>query len=129
MTTRLRIRDVIQDRILVSRESARLLGAPLRQLVGQGTLQAGSPPRGDVTVDFEGIDGMAPSFLDEFLGVLESTVGTGARILFVAQPARLSLKFEAVARSRGLRVAQDEGGRWVFEAKSTASAKDEPGPS
>lgn len=121
MMTRLRIRDVIRDKILVSRESARLLVAPLRQLVSQGSLQAGSPPRRDVTVDFEGIEGMAPAFLDEFLGVLESTVGGGWRILFVAQPARLSLKFEAVARSRGLRVTQENGGQWVFEEKTDSS--------
>ena len=121
MTTRLRIRDVLEEKILVSRESARLLVAPLRQAIDQETLQAGSQPSRDVTVDFEGIEGMAPSFLDEFLGVLESTVGRGSRILFVAQPARLSLKFEAVARSRGLQVRQEEDGRWALEARADPS--------
>ncbi len=127
MTTQLRIRDVLREKILVSRESARLLAAPLRQVISQGTLPAGSQSSRDVTVDFEGIEGMAPSFLDEFLGVLESTVGVGSRIRFVAQPARLSLKFEAVARSRGLQVTQENGGRWVFEAKSTPP-RDETDP-
>ena len=123
MTPRLRIRDVLGEKILVSRESARLLIAPLRQALGQETLPAGSGPSRDVTVDFEGVAGMAPAFLDEFLGVLESTVGIGGRILFVAQPARLSLKFEAVARSRGLQVTQ-ENDRWVLEAKSAPPPKE-----
>jgi hypothetical protein len=128
MTARLRICDVIRDKILVSRESARLLIAPLRELVSRGTPQGGLQPGREVTVDFEGIEGMAPAFLDEFLGVLESTVGSRSRILFVAQPARLSLKFEAVARSRGLRVTQENGGRWVFETSSTTAAKQKAGP-
>jgi hypothetical protein len=128
MTTRLRIRDVIDDKILVSRESARLLSAPLRQLVGPGALHD-EPEGRDLTIDFEGIEGMAPAFLDEFLGVLESTVGRGPRVLFVSQPARLSLKFEAVARSRGLLVRQESRGRWVLEAKSISSSKERANPS
>jgi STAS-like domain of unknown function (DUF4325) len=127
MTARLRIRDVLRERILVSRESARLLAAPLRQVIDEETPR-GPQARREVTVDFEGVEGMAPTFLDEFLGVLESTVGVGSRILFVAQPARLSLKFEAVARSRGLQVTQENGGRWVFEAKSTRPAFDKTDP-
>jgi STAS-like domain of unknown function (DUF4325) len=122
MTARLRIRDVLSEKILVSRESARRLVGPLRQV-----MEHAEPPAGmDVTVDFEGVEGMAPAFLDEFLAVLESTVGYGSRILFVTQPARLSLKFEAVARSRGLRVMQERGGGWVFEAKRTSSAEGKP---
>ena len=121
MTARIRIRDVLRDKILVSRESAHLLVDPLRQAIGEGAEDARPYPSRDLTVDFEGVEGMAPAFLDEFLAVLESTVGGGARIAFVAQPARLSLKFEAVARSRGLRVVQERDGRWVFEAKPSSA--------
>ena len=99
MTASIRIRDVLPEKILVSRESARLVVDPLRQAMAREPMPDESAVR-DVTVDFDGIAGMAPSFLDEFLGVLESTVGRGARILFLAQPARLSLN---CTHSRGLK--------------------------
>jgi len=119
MTASIRIRDVLPEKILVSRESARLVVDPLRQAMAREPMPDESAVR-DVAVDFDGIAGMAPSFLDEFLGVLESTVGRGARILFLAQPARLSLKFEAVARSRGLQVSQEDDGRWTLVARESA---------
>lgn len=125
MTARIKVRDVLRDKILVSRESAHQLADPLRQAINEGPEDTRGYPSRDVTVDFEGVEGMAPAFLDEFLAVLASTAGGGARIAFVAQPARLSLKFEAVARSRGLRVIQERDGHWVFEAKTSPAAKDQ----
>jgi hypothetical protein len=117
MTARIRVRDVLRDKILVSRESAHLLARPLRQAISDRRGDHGAADTA-VTVDFEGVEGMAPAFLDEFLAVLESTLGGSAKICFVSQPTRLSLKFEAVARSRGLRVVQEHDGSWLLEAKT-----------
>ncbi len=104
------IRATLTDKILVSRESAQRLAEPLRQATAANGRE--------ILVDFTGVEGMAPSFLDEFLGVLHDAVGVGTRIRFSNQPARLSLKFEAVAKGRGLRLTEESGGSWVFAAET-----------
>ncbi len=72
-----------------------------------------------IAVDFEGIEGIAPSFLDELLSIFESLIGeeTGGRepCLIVANPpTRLSLKFEAVARGHGMSVRALPDGSWLL---------------
>ena len=118
-TAELRIHDHLPEKILVSRESARLLAEPLRQALAGA--QAVGGPVDVVSIDFARAEGMAPSFLDELVGVLQSECGTGARIRFVRQPARLSRKFEAVARGRGLQVAEIGAGEWVLERAGSPS--------
>jgi len=115
----LRVHDVLKDRILVSRESARLLESALSStMVSAGTAgeACGTMP---VTVDFEGIEGIAPSFLDELLSVFESLIGMATdgveRCLIVANPpTRLSLKFEAIARGHGMAVRALPDGSWFL---------------
>lgn len=116
----LKVHDHLGDRILVSRNAARLLVEPLR---GTTDLSAASGC-GDrtVTVDFAGVDGMAPSFLDELVGVMQATLGPSVRIRFVNQPARMSLKFQAVARGRGLKVSELTPGEWRFDPVPTPSS-------
>ncbi|MGD2108196.1 MAG: hypothetical protein PVI86_02270 [Phycisphaerae bacterium] len=70
-----------------------------------------------LTVDFAGVEGMAPSFLDELLLIFGSHVGGGAdgreRCLIVANPpTRLSRKFEAVARGHGMSAQALADGSW-----------------
>ncbi len=115
----LRVHDVLSDRILVSRESARLLEDALRGMMeSAGSGKAACDPT-PWTVDFEGVEGMAPSFLDELLSIFESFLGTqaapSARRLIVAHPpTRLSLKFEAVARGHGMSVRALADGSWLL---------------
>lgn len=62
----IRVRDVLRDRILVDRRSARRLGSRLRQAMASGGTE--------LVLDFNDVEGMGPSFLDELLSVLESAV-------------------------------------------------------
>lgn len=115
----LRVNDVLKDRILVSRESARLLEDPLRAMMVSAKTVGNACGTTPVTVDFEGIEGIAPSFLDELLSVFESLIGAGAdgdeRSLVVANPpTRLSLKFEAIARGHGMSVRALPDGSWFL---------------
>jgi hypothetical protein len=115
----LRVNLVLKDKILVSRESARLLEDALGTII-QREQPAGQPAASStVTVDFAGIQGIAPSFLDELLTVFESFIGSDLngshRSLIVAHPpTRLSTKFEAVARGHGLSVQAMPDGSWLL---------------
>ncbi len=113
----LRVHDVLKDRILVSRESARRLEDPLRTIMGNARTSGNASGMAPVAVDFAGVEGIAPSFLDELLSIFESLVGAGGgeRCLIVANPpTRLSLKFEAVARGHGMSVQAMPDGSWLL---------------
>lgn len=113
MPTELRLHDLLHRRVLVTRESARSLEARLSTSL--------DPALPEVRIDFAGIEGVTPSFIDELLGVLQgapaSTGGDGRRFVFANLPTRMSEKFAAIARGRNLtlRVGEDES--WTFEAR------------
>lgn len=114
----LRVNDVLKDRVLVSRESARLLEDQLTAVL------ASAMPRREhdaltVTVDFAGVEGIAPSFLDELLKVFESVASSAAiksecRLIISNPPTRLSLKFEAVARGHQMSLQALGDGSWLL---------------
>ena len=113
------VHDLLKDRVLVSRESARLLEQPLALLMKEAKDGGSVPDDGEVIVDFTGVEGMAPSFLDELFTIFESLVSAegakGSRRLRVAKPpARLSSKFEAVARGHALSVVTLPDGAWLL---------------
>jgi len=115
----LRVNDVLKDRILVSRESARLLEDALRAMWVGATNSGEAPGVAPLTVDFDGIEGVAPSFLDELLSVFESVIGTESngdqrRLIVANPPTRLSLKFEAIARGHGMSVRAGPDGSWFL---------------
>jgi len=114
-----RVNDVLKDRILVSRESARLLEAPLSAMMGSARTPGNACGTTPVAVDFDGVEGIAPSFLDELLSIFESLIGSETsgeeRCLIVANPpTRLSLKFEAIARGHGMSVRALPDGSWFL---------------
>ncbi len=115
----LRVRDVLKDKILVSRESARLLEDALGAIMAGKSTPGGRSDTTRLTVDFEGVEGIAPSFLDELLLVFESIIGSDTngverRLVVANPPARLSLKFEAIARGHGMSVRALSDGSWVL---------------
>lgn len=119
MMSTLVVHEWLKDRVLVSRESARLLEEPLARLMKDAGRGGPGPNQGDVTVDFAGVEGMAPSFLDELFTIFESLVsaagaGTSRRLRVASPPARLSSKFEAVARGHQLSVATQPDGAWLL---------------
>lgn len=108
-----RLQDVVQSRVLVTRESARSLGPALAE--------AGRLSPMALELDLEGVEGITPSFLDETFSVLEELLSTESdettwSILIVNPPTRLSAKFLAVARSHGLEAIEREDGAWVVTA-------------
>lgn len=114
-----RIHDVLKERILVSRESARLLEDALKTMTVSERMPGEACDTTPISVDFEGVEGMAPSFLDELLSVFESVMGAENdgwdRCLIVANPpTRLSLKFEAIARGHGMSVRAQPDGSWLL---------------
>jgi len=122
-----RVNDILKEKILISRESARLLEDPLSALLESTKAPANASQTTPVTVDFEGVEGIAPSFLDELLSVFESLVGSETngreRCLIVANPpTRLSLKFEAAARGHGMSVTALPDGSWRLEVTPNPGA-------
>jgi hypothetical protein len=117
----LKVHDVLPDKILISRESARALEGAIRALYAGSD---GTRPRGESSgfvVDFDGIEGIAPSFLDELISVLESSLDVDAKgaarsIIVAHPPTRLSLKFEAVARAHRMTIRAQPDGSWLLSA-------------
>lgn len=123
----LRVNDVLNDKILVSRESAHLLEDALRAITASASVPGNPSGATPMTVDFDGIAGIAPSFLDELLIVFKSIIGSESnddeRSLVVANPpTRLSLKFEAVARGHGMTARTLPDGSWLLANCPNAGA-------
>ena len=114
----LRIHDLVRKRALVTRESARPIAEALSQ--------ANGTDNEDVTLDFAGVDAVTPSFVDEVLAVFETTLRrtsrSSFRLLVVNSPTRLSAKFSAVARARGLEIAESSSGAWTISRPVQSSS-------
>ena len=113
------VRDVLSDRVLVTRESARLLADPLATVMLAHHEHEDAPDTAQVTVDFDGVGGVAPSFLDELLLVFESVLeahggGRKGRLIVANAPTRISLKFEAVARGHAMSIRLLPDGSWLL---------------
>jgi len=113
----IRVTDVLQDRILVSRESARLLESAIVTALERWPAPSKHSDEQPIALDFEGVEGMAPSFLDELLLILGSLMAArghgGLQDLIVTHPpTRLSRKFEAVARGHNLSAGVQPDGSW-----------------
>ncbi len=115
----LQVNKLLEDRILVTREAARLLEGALRSIMSGGKPTETDAAPAMVTIDFNGVEGIAPSFLDELLTVFEGLLapepGSGGRSIVVANPPnRLSSKFEAIARGHGMSIRALDDGSWLL---------------
>jgi|688.fasta_scaffold482941_2 hypothetical protein len=122
-TDTIRVRDILQRPVLISRESARTLQDHLSAAIEATAAPAGSAAPA-VILDFEGISGAAPSFVDELIKILEEVVGDrgesrALRMTITNVPMRLSAKFSAIARGHCLSVEERPDGSWDF--RSTAA--------
>ena len=122
----LRANEILKDKILVSRESAHLLEDALNAMMAAART-SGNLSTTSIVVDFEGIEGIAPSFLDELLSIFESILGSGAsprerRLVVANPPTRLSLKFEAIARGHGMSVRALPDGSWLLADSQDTNA-------
>ena len=129
MTT-LRVHDFLKDKILISRESARELENMLAHSIGSPSPTKHEAEASLLTVDFQGVQGVAPSFLDELLLIFSAHVASKSdgrnRSLVVANPpTRLSRKFEAVARGHGMVIHALDNGSWLL-TRSTQGVGQSP---
>src|SRR6266511_3894185 len=94
----LALHDVLKNRVLVTRDSARGLAPAIDRALRDagGTLQ----------LDFSRVAGITPSFLDELLSVIEETFARlnvdSFSIAILNPPTALSSKFVAIGRGREL---------------------------
>ncbi len=106
----LRMFDLMGKRILVARGSARAIQSNLAAALSEGD--------GQVALDFFGIDGLASSFLDEILSVVEDCIQDTShnqfRITVINSPTQLSSKFTAVGRGHGLSIRESGSGTWII---------------
>ena len=97
-------------RVLVTRDSARSIQEHIRGAILDG--------RGDVVLDFEGVVGVTPSFLDETLRIVEECIAESddgrLHVTIEAPPTELSSKFLAVGRGHSLDVSKSKNGSWVI---------------
>lgn len=106
----LRVKDVVPLRVLVTRESAHALEAAFNAALQEGL--------GELDLDFSGIDGVTPSFLDELLAIWEKWLSNSRtiepRIVISNSPTRLSSKFAAISRGRGMSIEEADARTWVL---------------
>lgn len=104
----IKIYDLAKKRALVTREAAVVISEAMASAPANSTT--------DLTLDFEGIEAVTPSFVDELLGlaqgVLRARHSAPTRILFLNTPTRLSAKFTAIARARDVAISETEDGVW-----------------
>ena len=71
----------------------------------------------ELVLDFDGVQGVTPSFLDETFSIIDEFVADSdselQRITIENPPTHLSLKFAAVGRGHGLTI-DDVDGKWVI---------------
>ena len=112
----LKIYDLLKRRVLVTRDSARSIQADLKAALIEG--------QGQVTLDFHGVDGLTPSFLDETLSIIEECTRaerrTGLRVTVANSPTQLSSKFAAVGRGHRLEMKESDHATWIISAEATA---------
>ena len=106
--TSIQIEHMIQNRVLVTRTSARNLGANVAEVL---------PERGGtIALDFAGVRGFTPSFFDELLlsmGDLARSQGRDLDLRIDNPPSELSSVHEAIGRAHGLSISESDVGSWL----------------
>lgn len=107
MTT-LNVHAILNKRALVTRQSARPIGAALNELRGTG----------EIALDFSGVEAVTPSFIDELLTLLRTNLESadGVRLIVLNPPTRLSEKFAAVARAHDMTTQELTNGSWLVSS-------------
>lgn len=102
----LKIHSLLAQRIIATRESARSLSPALVSAVTSEGIE----------LDFIGVEGVAPSFVDELLGALLEVLNgkDDFVITFRHPPTRLSTKFQAIGRGRGFCIVESDANAWTI---------------
>lgn len=106
----IRVTSLVGKPFLVARESARTLELALRDREEDEC--------GSLSLDFTGAVGVAPSFLDEALLVVEEHLracgNPDSTVVFSKPPTILAAKHHAIARAHGRTLVVTENGDWEF---------------
>lgn len=106
--------ELLGSRALVTRESARRLHAAIANSLTRET--------GEVVLNFSGILGITPSFVDELLQVIQDGLKgsriSELRVTLKNPPTRLSLKFMALAKGHGAQLTEAEANTWTVTLRS-----------
>lgn len=106
----IRVFDLIPKRMLVARGTAREIWPDLKRTF--------APLDDDVTLDFHGIRGVTPSFLDEVLSMVgelaANSKASDVRIKIASPPAELSEVLSAIAKTHGLVISEAADGAWIL---------------
>lgn len=98
----LRMYDLLDKRFLVTRASARAFSQELAAALAEGY--------GEVALDFSGVEGLTPSFLDEILTVIEECVSRISemqpRVTITNSPTQLSSKFALLGKGHNLAIKE-----------------------
>jgi len=104
----IKVYDIVQRRALVTRDSAKVIREALASVIAENA--------SEVAVDFSGVDAVTPSFVDEVLSVVDQAMSEARnrslRVVFLHSPTRMSAKFVAIGRGRGLSMRESESGAW-----------------
>jgi len=111
------VMQLLAKRVLVTRDSARTLQDALDAELARADRE--------VAIDFEGVEGLTPSFVDELLQVIEESRKrsrhiSGLRVVFLHPPTRLSGKFAAIGRAHGWLFEEATDGSWVVAVPAKA---------
>jgi len=114
-----RVNAFLKDKLLISRETARLLEEPLRERTQHVEMSDSASGAEPVIVDFEGVAGIAPSCFDELLFVFRAVLSAHAKgnaqsILIANPPTELSPALRAIARGHGMSVQAQADGSWLL---------------
>ena len=106
----LNLYDLLNKRVLVTRDSARAIEQDLADALDEG--------KGTVVLDFTGVEGLTPSFLDETLSIIEECAAASRlsqlQVSILEPPTQLSSKFAAVGRGHHLNVQESNEGSWII---------------
>jgi hypothetical protein len=105
--------ELLKKRVLVTRESAQMLRPSLRDAeTSQGQIE--------IELDFDRVEAVTPSFVDEILGLILESVEASAskqlRLRLTRTPTRLTSKFLAIARARGVAITEESEGTWLVQS-------------
>lgn len=108
----LALHDVLKNRVLVTRASARTLAPAIEAAIRDS--------REALKLNFSRVDGITPSFLDELLSVVEDAFARmnidSYRVEIMNPPTALSAKFAAIGRGRDLSLTE-AAGSWIIERR------------
>ena len=112
-----KVKERLPRRALVIRGSARELGEEL------ALEAAGDSP---LVIDFDGIDGVSPAFVDEILTMLDEAEAPGPeRLVFANLPTRLSRVYTVLAGAHSKEIELDASGEretWILTPAAAPTA-------